>query len=350
MGEFSFTISSLHDNLLQDIKIFLEKEGFRKDDYTSEGLLTLVDLIADYYEEGRHLYPEVVVTNDMSFFKTMPSYIVDVKKDPLEVNSFKNALKLCAPLAVERWVIFIEINSDHIRFGVLSTETTETTLSLYRQTLDKDLFPRDSTFAYIRGIGQKIVEIRGLRNGLRIYLNLNPPKKISDNPVTMISAAIASGIKGSDPERLPLFFEKLIDESIKAGHGNLIGVVKDDPEEIGKITASLKDGIYLEKPIDIAEFVSQAELEKTNESSVRLTSHSSLVGSMLNHDGITLFTTKGRLLGYHIFVRDHNNDKEVEGGLVGGARTRAFEAMKNLGLEACLYKSQDGNMKYYEKE
>lgn len=193
MNDYIYTISSLRENLQGDILGFLEKEGFRRDDCTLDGILTLVDLIADYYEEGRHLYPEVVVTNDLSLFKTMPSFIVPIKEDPLHADSFKNALKLCAPLAVDRWVIFIEINEDHIKFGVLSTETTETTLSLYRQTQDRDLFPEGVTFAYLKGLGQKIVEIRGLHSGLHVYLNLNPSKQPSGNPTSTLAAKIASG-------------------------------------------------------------------------------------------------------------------------------------------------------------
>lgn len=137
---------------------------------------------------------------------------------------------------------------------------------------------------------------------------------------------------------------------MKAGHGNLIGVVEDDSDAIEQIKTELHDGIYLHEPIDIVELVEQAEAEKTNESSIRLTAHTSLVSSMLNHDGITLFTTKGRLIGYHLFIKSKPEVQEAEGEVVGGARSRAFEAMKGLNLKACLYKSQDGNMKYYEKE
>lgn len=337
--------SSLRKNLLNDIDGFLEQEGFRKDECIVEGILSLVDLVSDYYEEGKHLYPEVVLTNDLTLFKSIPSRIITIKRDSLTVKGFKNALKLCAPLAVDKWVIFIEINEMDIRFGLLSTEMTETSLSLYRQTHDSEMFPENSTFAYMKCIGQKTVEIRGIKNILYVYLNLDSNQDVIDNSIEKLSRLISSGIGDSGKEKLFLYLEKLIDESLKAGHGNLIGVVEDNKEVIERTARELNDGIYLENPLDIAALVDQEENEKTNESSVRLTAHSSIVRSMLNHDGISLFTTKGRLLGYHLFIKDNHDNS----GIVGGARSRAYDAMKKMNLKGCLYKSQDGKIEYHEK-
>jgi len=66
---------------------------------------------------------------------------------------------------------------------------------------------------------------------------------------------------------------------------------------------------------------------------------------MLHHDGVTVFSSKGKVLGYHVFVKPDGSEKEE---IVGGARTRAFEVLKLSNVfESCFYKSQDGNEKIW---
>lgn len=68
---------------------------------------------------------------------------------------------------------------------------------------------------------------------------------------------------------------------------------------------------------------------------------------MLNFDGITIFNSNGCVIGYHFIV---DNSTVADKTIVGGARTRAFEALTQTnGIIACLMKSQDGNIKYFEK-
>ena len=141
------------------------------------------------------------------------------------------------------------------------------------------------------------------------------------------------------------YFEKIIGVALIAGHGNLIGVVGDDPASIEKLKNRHGDGIYLSQPIDICELVVQSEEQDSREASTSNRLHASLVQSMLNHDGATVFTSTGKLLGYHIFVKP---DGTEEGEIVGGARTRAFEILKLSNVfDCCFYKSQDGNEKIW---
>lgn len=344
MEEILIKKSSLRENLLNDIGDFLGKEGFHVDDLSKNGILLLINQISDYYEEGKRLYPEVIVTNDLDIFKTFPHRIQAIQKAPLSISSFKKAIKLCAPLSVDGWVIYIEIAKDQLNFGVFSTEITESSLSLYRQTLSADAFPEDTTFAYIRSLGQKKVELRGLKGCIHIALSLDDEKDLSNNELEKLSQIIASDCEENRRDRIAMYFEKNIDEALKNGHGNLIGVVSDDPEAMKDVKSKLDDGIYLDKKMDFEEMLRRTEEEKSIESSVNLKAYTSLMINMINHDGITLLTSKGKLLGYHLFIKDNRKDPDQ----VGGARSRAFEAMKELGLKACFYKSQDGNIKLYE--
>lgn len=359
--------SSLRETLQKDVGIFLEEEGFPQDEALADGVLLLSNLISDYYEEGKHLYPELFITRSLEKLRLTPSRSLLIKKinfgglkdkdgadgdeniegvEVLDENVFNKILKECAPLAIDGWVIFVELAEGCMRFGVFSTEMTETTLSLYRQTVYEDALPEDSTFVYIRSIGQKIVELRGRRKRIHIYLNLDKEIDVADNKVERLSQIMTSGCPEEIRGKLSVYVEKVIDGALKAGHGNLIGVVEDNPEAIEKVRKVLHDGSYLEDPIDIARLVSEAEMEKSASSTVALRAFASLMTSMINHDGITLMTDTGKLLGFHLFVKSQQQNQ----GTVGGARSRAFEAMKELGLRACFYKSQDGNMKIYPNE
>ena len=362
--------SSLRETLLEDVGDFLEKEGFGRESVLCEGVLLLANLISDYYEEGKHLYPELFITHSLDNLELTPSRSLSINKIKLEKNEYKEGedegedkdkkdskkksiesilkriLKECAPLAIDGWVIFVELSEDCVRFGVFSTEITETTLSLYRQTVHEDSLPEDSTFVYIRSIGQKVVELRGKKNRIHIYLNLDKEIDVADNKVEQLSQIMTSGCDEEIREKLSVYLEKVIDGALKAGHGNLIGIVEDNTVVINQVKTMLQDGSYLDDPIDMATLVLNAEMEKSATSTIELRAFASLIASMINHDGITLMTDTGKLLGYHLFV----SSQQPNPGIGGGARSRAFEAMKDLGLKACFYKSQDGNMKIYSNE
>ncbi len=338
--------SSMRASTLSDIGSFLFDEGFNTCPITKAGILDLVNLISDYYEEGVHLYPEVVITNDFNIFRTIPYRRILIKEATLDIGGFKNAIKLCAPLATNSWVIFIEVKDNKIGFGLISTEMTETSLSLYKQAIENNGNEDHATLAYVRNLGQKVVELVGLKSRLVISLTLDDEKNILNNEISKLAQIISNGCSDEYKAKTEAFFEKILNEAIKTGHGNLVGIVDDNEDTISKLKESLNDGIYLREPIDIGNYIKIAEEEKTNEASVALKAFSSILISMLNHDGITIISNKARLLGYHLFVRNSIEEQE----LVGGARTRAFEAMKKLDLNACFYRSQDGNIKYYNHE
>lgn len=63
---------------------------------------------------------------------------------------------------------------------------------------------------------------------------------------------------------------------------------------------------------------------------------------MMNHDGVTLFTTTGKIIGYHYIV-DNKITANVQ--MVGGARTKAFYALVNSKAFVCvLMKKQEGEI------
>lgn len=113
--------------------------------------------------------------------------------------------------------------------------------------------------------------------------------------------------------------------ALNHGHGNLIAVT-DNIEQL-KAEKHLHGGIYLQEEIDLAKLLIDNNQEKTDRTATTLNAFTQLVISRLNFDGITLFSTTGTILGYHFIV-----DNKIDGGkqIVGGSRSRAFEALTHI--------------------
>lgn len=346
-----FKQASLRNSIIDSIGNFLYEEGFAKDDITKIGILEIINLISDYHEEGNPLFPEILLTNSLDFFKTIPDNEIIIQEADLSVSEFKNAIKLCAPLAINSWIIFIEVKANRIKYGIASAEISETSPSIYNQTVGqlKVTEYQNNTIAYIRNIGQKTVELAGLKNRLIVSLTLDEPKAQSNNELEALCGCISKKCSEKLKVNIQTFFEKVVDDALKSGHGNLIAVIDDEEQCIEKLKKEItgNGGIYLSKPIDFESLITDSETMRTNETSISLKAHASVLKSMLNHDGITIITNKGKVLGYHILIGDYLKAEDM---VVGGARSKAFKSMENCGLfELCFYKSQDGNLKIWQK-
>ncbi len=344
-------LASLRDNTLASIAEFLLDETFQNSTILKEGILELINLLSDYFEEGNHLFPEVLVTNNSGeFFKTISNREVLIAEEELAVSKFKKIIKLCAPLAVGSWIIFIEVNKNRMKYGLVDAEMTETSPSIYEQTVGELKVELNGiNIAYLKNIGSKTVELTGLKKKLIVSLTLDKILTTSNNEINQISQAITRECDEEFKTQITTFIDKTIKSAIKQGHGNLIGIVADDKEIINQLKIKLPDGVYLKTPIDIADYVVYTEKEKTNESSVSLTAFGKVMISMLNHDGIAVITDKAKILGYHMFIEPIV--KEDGEQPIGGARTRAYQSMVNSKLfSACFYKSQDGNTKIWERK
>ena len=339
---------SLRGHVLDLIGAFLYKEKFPKNDYLQEGILNLIDATSAYKEEGETLYPEIFLTDNIdSVLETLPfCKRVEIATRPASVKEFSQALKLCAPLSKDGWVIYLNISGANLSYGLVSSELTELSPSFRKHSVGElSEIENKYAIAYLQHAGNKSVLLRGVETEALICLSLDDREASIGGGLSAICAAITRDIGENYRNICMGYFEKIIGEALIAGHGNLIGVVGDDPASIEKLKNRHGDGIYLSQPIDICELVVQSEEQDSREASTSNRLHASLVQSMLNHDGATVFTSTGKLLGYHIFVKP---DGTEEGEIVGGARTRAFEILKLSNVfDCCFYKSQDGNEKIW---
>lgn len=102
--------TSLRKTVSSEIGAFLSYNGFslRNPDLNPifvDELVSIVNSLSDYYEEGTHLYPEVLLTNNI---KDVPFFAVyEFYAGKLESKSLSKAIKMCAPLCNDGWCVSI---------------------------------------------------------------------------------------------------------------------------------------------------------------------------------------------------------------------------------------------------
>lgn len=248
---------SLREDLKSAISEFLSDEKFKHVSKVKLGVLEVINLLADYREEDVPLFPEVLITTDPVVLKSIPHSRVDIATGrPIEENEFKYAIKLCAPLAVQGWSVFVEIIGNRLSYGLVNAEISETSPSLYTQAVGQmaNAGLKPKPLALIRNIGSKTVELIGNLHRVQISLTLSRPEERTFREVEALCEAASSKCEAAVQTPLRVFLQKGIDEALRTGHGSLIGIVDNDEASLATLKEKLeeKGGIYLPQSIDLA--------------------------------------------------------------------------------------------------
>ena len=338
---------SLRPVAQDSISKILIQIGYPNDGEIVEGIIDMVNMLSDYHEEGQPLYPDVLIANDSSFFNTFINHRVKLAEKSFNKNDFSQCIKMCAPLAVDGWSIYILLlENRNIEYGVLTSEITTLSLDLYAQTMSNGV--PDVNALFLRNVGNKTVEVRDVQNQMLVSLSLKQDYISLDSVLEDLVGTIL-------PKETLYFIEKSnflvksIRQALNEGHGNLIAVSDNNPDIIKSVTDNFHGGVLLEKDaINLDVIANDCMRLHTEEASKKLSSYTKLMQSMLNFDGITLFDNNGSIIGYHFIV---NNDKVTDENIEGGSRTRAYLALCKIdGLKACFMRSQDGKINYNRNE
>lgn len=338
---------SLYKESLMSIDSFLKGIGLPNSQQVCEGLVTIVNLISDYREEGTSLSPDILLINKESFFQILPyQHHIALGNEEIHEKSFPMAIKMCAPLSENGWIMYLLLHDDsHFEYGIVNVSLTQMSVSLFNQVIDT---PQDlESCAYIRNVGNKMVELCSISSHCTIALNLNCyGTRLEENLLSLSKTILKDTGEGFPIQKEAVtYFKDMFIIALNHGHGNLIAVT-DNIDQL-KEEKHLNGGIYLSERIDFTKLLLDNYQQHTDQSATTLSAFTHLTISMLNFDGITLFDTTGNVVGYHFIV---DNNLESGKAIVGGSRTRAFEALtKTNGIKACFMKSQDGNIKYFEK-
>lgn len=341
---------SFRDTVLTQMGNFLLGVGFRISGEATQilkkELVEIANQLSDYYEEGTHLYPEVIILDDFSqFIKEYPCIYNTFESGELKEKTLQRAIKMCAPLADNGWVIFFEVKGDNVAWGVLNAELSAITTPIYNQIITDE--NDNYHIVYIRNIGLKTVEFksRGNKNNYLVSLSLKDIEDILRNEVADFCDVIVRDVEGDSTEPKEMI-NKAINTAIQRGHGNLIVVIEDNGD--GTVMPNvLKNGVKV-TPIDFLDlYYTYIQDKSFIENHSNLQKNIDLIISMMNHDGITVFTTKGRVIGFHYIVE--NNVKNTEEN-DGGSRHKAFNKLcTTQQIIAVLMRTQEGVTKLFKR-
>jgi len=300
--------------------------------------LNLVELIvklARYQEEGVKLCPKVYITNDIEKIRTLlpGGETLKIGNSSADGDGIKESLKKCAPLATEGWLLYIQNNADGIEYGLFrgSESPISVLVDDVLMTPEEDL-----NLVKVFQVADECVEVRA-NNGEYHYIFLDHRKENANAPLHYLNdlvSKICESVAPAHKEATTSFLKKLLFESLRQSHGCLIAVtnMKRAPKFLSE------DGVILDEPINFPHLI--GSLKKNDVPPSYLESKASLLKGMLNSDGILLFDSSAKLLGYNCFIKPSKKDN-----VIGGARKRAFSTLKGKvgnGLRAVFMQSQDG--------
>ena len=149
---------------------------------TEEGLLELVVALSDYTEEGHPLFPQIILCEDLA-----TTLKVLQCSDPLKIgtgtrtkSTMMDALKKCAPLARDGWVVFLLRNKDSFDYGVFRSSCLPTAVDVKTSLQDLVGVAGSPQMVLATQLADKAVELVGTCTGvLDIYFSARPSDAVS---------------------------------------------------------------------------------------------------------------------------------------------------------------------------
>ncbi len=326
------TLSSFLDaNLCHMINVPSSIEFWGKE-FISELILFL--LCSSYSEEGRQLFLDIFLVNNLEdFLKIIPdsNYIAIGTVDP-DQNGAKIALKKCAPLARGCWRLFFtkDISGNKIQFGIFRDMGNKLNTPL--ENIVNDIDPEYTSLIHISYSSNDAVRIVN-NNGYKAILHLSnsPESAIDVEAIGNLVSVICKDV--IDPQKMACSFylNHLLPRAFRESHGVLLVVIKGD-----NIPECLNDNISLDLAQCFSEAI-EASQKQSIDSSIRAIED--IFFGVLQCDGAVVLNTQSKLLAYNAFT------SSIKQGVSGGARRRAFEGLcscKDPSIEAVFYQSQDG--------
>lgn len=334
---------SLRPVILGEAVSFLEAEGMECL-ITQNGIVSLVNHLVNYREEGKDLYPKVYILDDIELvLQSLPlSQHCFIGQGEKTKETMLKALKKCAPLTEADWSIYIQRNKDNFSYGVFRAGKSILSVSI------EDLLINNGTeelkVILLHQISDKLIEIKGVHND-PLLISFGEREETNKSPVENqleFIQTIVKNVESSIKEQTSNFFKKIFYEILKVGHGTLACTISGDKKSIPK---KLEDGIILKEKINIPEIIKDLLENDDLQANSKLNGFFSIIVGMMESDGITVFTDRGEIAAYNVFVKHPVSIAKTNTS--GGARSRTFLTLCNLigkGLESAYIQSQDGKI------
>ena len=323
--------------LLGSVTDFCQESGLSM--ATPRVLVDLIVRLVRYQEEGIRLSPRVYLTDNIDLLINMlpdgeKLHLSDTTADSVGIEKM---LKICAPLAVGEWSIFSHQCAERMNFGIFRGSGSPISVGVDEVVL---MDQNEAIVIKAHQVAEECVQIANSKGSLHhVFFNDRkedslPPLQYIENLVQSITRQVNDGEK----EAVQVFLTKIFVAALPKIHGCILAVTSMNRPP--KILSN--DAVFLAEPIDFPSLIKKLKNDRNVDGSLYLLEKKTeIFEGMLRSDGITLFDQGGRLLGYRCFIRLSGKN-----GAAGGARRRAFEALKThlgrRGLSAAFMQSYDG--------
>ncbi len=316
--------------------------NFENSFIASDLLAEFVFMLSSYQEEGAQLFPVIFISEKLNDLLKLTQGVEPIVIGSGKQNreSVKRAFKQCAPISDGReWAIFIILKDDNMEYGIFRTNLSPLNPTPFEKLrLIKNY---DLKIVGLTRLGRNLVEVR-TPSGLLQYINMSGDDNEIATPKEVIRSfmdiATIDSPKSIQSSIRPFFYRIGID-ILHANYGTLIAVIPHEKE----LSNFFRDGIILKKRINISQGITDFLNSKDLANYQQLYAWNQLIRKMASMDGITILDSSGSIVGFNCFV-----ESKVQQSIHGGARLRAFKALKSyLGedLKGVVYKSQDGIVK-----
>jgi len=324
---------------------------------TQEGLPELISQLLYYKEEGKSLYPEIYIFDDIKLVSQVliNSQFCFIGRGEKNKSTMLKALKKCAPLTEKGWAIYILRKPDEFEFGVFRAGTSILSMSISDAIIGDGSDELKAIIGYgtdvlnailVHQISEKLIEVKGVKADTLLVsygVQINFDNSPTDMQLKFIET-IVSQVKPELKDRTINFFKKVFLEVLQKGHGTLACVISSRKK---KLPLKLKDGIELQQKIIIPDTIFELLDKDDLQANSKLEGQFNLISGMMQSDGITVFSDKGEVAAYNVFVK--HPEKIMKTKTDGGARSRTFLTLCEMignEIESAYIQSQDGKIEF----
>lgn len=318
----------------------------------ADALTSIAIALADWREEGVQLFPRLLICQDREqVLKVVQgSDAITLGEAELSSKSAKLALKNTAPLAINGWAAWMECVNGRLRYGVFREKFMPTSIDLRQTILAGN--PSECSAILLSQFGPGQVELIAIGHaGVRAHLTEEREDRTVGNHQEALVELWVSKLNAPEEVEINIkaYLSALLRDILRKGHGALIAVTSADNDAS---TQMVGDALLLDEPIDFPRLLQKHEEVQHSLRLAELLDYTQLLAGMLGSDGIVIFDSRGRVLGFHWFVKSQRGKDATV--VHGGARHRAFADLTALtekgDLLGAFIRSSDGGENSYRRE
>jgi hypothetical protein len=186
---------------------------------TQDSLPDLISHLLYYKEEGKPLYPEIYIFDDLNLVKqVLPnSQFCTIGTGPKSKETILKALKKCAPLTEMDWAVYILRQERTIEYGVFRAGTSILSMSISEAIIESGA--EELKAVLVHQISEKLIEVSGIKAN-PLLISYGAQTVASDSPTNSLLAfvnTIVSQVKESVREPAKNFFKKVLIQVLQRG-------------------------------------------------------------------------------------------------------------------------------------